>query len=126
MPSVIPSNQQVFETRDGEWYLVATLEHRNGVTTYFNVPDSAASVSELPRDITVAAGLAKQTTDTSGSNITITNQTTGASGLGFTWAAGDGVRQVTINTDATSGTYKVVVRGIGSAGGTGSTKGTSL
>lgn len=121
MATVIPTNTTEIDDRAGNHYSIFEVRHVSGITTSVVVPDAAVSAAELPPDITAAVGLSKQTTDTSGENLTITNPTSGTSGLGFTFATGDGVKTVVINADATSGTYKIVVRMVGNAAGTSST-----
>jgi len=111
MATVVPLSTTLIDSRDGN--------HFTAVTTDVFVSDSAVSVSELPDDITASAGIAKETSTSAG--ITLRNQTSGATGLGFTMAAGDGVKQVTIHADVASGTYIVVVRHVGNAAGTAST-----
>lgn len=124
MATIMPTKVQDVDTRDGNHYRIFTVVHTTGTASDIAVPDTAASACELPVDITVSAGLAKETSTSAG--VTIRNLTTGASGFGFDWATGDGQKQVTIASGAASGTYIIVVRMIGSPAGLGGTKGTGL
>lgn len=119
MATVIPTKITEVDDRFGDHYSIFEVRHTTGTASDIIVPDSAVSASELPDDITVDAGLAKETSTSAG--VTIRNQTSGSSGVGFTFAAGDGVKQVTIASGAATGTYKIVVRHVGSAAGLGST-----
>lgn len=124
MATIMPLKEQNVDTRDGNHYIIYTVQHTTGAISDIVVPDAAVSACELPVDITASAGLAKETSTSAG--VTIRNLTTGASGLGFTFATGDGVKQVSIASAAASGTYIIVVRCIGSQSGLGGTKGTGL
>jgi len=124
MATVVPLKQQDIDTRDGNHYQIFEVQHVTGTASDIVVDDSAVSACELPDDITASAGLAKETTTSAG--VTIRNLTSGASGLGFTFAANDGVKQVTIASGAATGTYKIIVRHIGNAAGVGGTKATDL
>ncbi len=119
MATVIPTRVTQVDDRAGNHYEIFEVQHVTGTTTDVIVADSAGSVSELPADITAGAGVAKEASTAAG--ITIRNQTSGASGVGYDFAAHDGVKQVTIHADVASAIYNVVVRHLGSAAGTGST-----
>lgn len=124
MATVIPTKEIKIDTRDGNHYQVFEVQHITGTASDIVVDDSAVSACELPPDITSSAGLAKETSTSAG--VTIRNLNSGASGLGFTFQAGDGVKQVTIASAAASGTYKIVVLHVGSAAGVGGTNSADL
>jgi hypothetical protein len=119
MATVIPTKVTQVDDRAGNHFEIFEVKHVTTVTTDVAVPDSAIGVAILG-DVANDTIVAQEATTLAG--ITIRNQTSGASGLGFgDWAAGDGMKQVTIHADVASGTYQVVVRLVGSAGGTAST-----
>lgn len=125
------TNAQTFEDRAGNHYIILDVYHQNGDDTFVIVPDSAVSVAELPGThaaptLTAIAGSATGTISPSANEMGVQNLTSGASGLGFDFVANDGVKQVHIDTSSTTGTYKLVVRCIGSAAGTGSTNAADL
>lgn len=122
----VPTDAQIFDTRDGNAFMIFSVQHVNGVDTLINVPDAAVSVAELPSTnaaptLASVAGSDTAAANPSSNQVAVQNATSGASGLNFTYVAGDGVKQVIIDTGSTSGTYLLVVRMIGSAAGLGST-----
>ncbi len=125
--TLVPTKVKTFDDKAGNSYIVMEVNHVTGADSVIDVPDSAVSCAELPSTVaapTLVQGAGSNTAavNTSSSGIAIENETSGSSGLGFTRAAGDGVKQVIIDTAAVSGIYTIVVRCIGSAAGTGSTK----
>lgn len=126
---VIPSNAQIFDDRAGNFYIIFDVTHTNGNDTRIVVPDAAVSVAELPgthavQTLNAVAGSATTEPAVTTNEMAVGNNTSLAAtttGLGFAFAADDGVKQVHIDTLSTSGTYKLVVRCIGSAAGMGST-----
>jgi hypothetical protein len=115
MATVLPLRSTQCDDRYGEHFTIVRVQHITGAASDIPVDDSAVSACELPDDITASAGLAKETSTSAG--VTIRNQTSGASGLGFDWVAGDGTKQVTIASGAATGTYTIVIRHLGSAAG---------
>ena len=120
MVTIVPTNSTDIDDRAGNHYQIFIVNHTTGAASDIVVDDSAVSACELPPDITTSAGLAKETSTSAG--VTIRNLTSGSSGLGFTFAAGDGVKQVTIASGVATGTYVIVVRHVGSAAGRGGSK----
>lgn len=116
MATVHPLRTTQVDDRFGEHYTIHRVKHITGTASDIPVDDSAVSACELPDDVTAAVGLQKETSTSSG--VTIRNLTSGTSGLGFDWVAGDGTKQVTIASSAATGTYVIVVRHLGSAAGT--------
>lgn len=119
MASIIPSKVAWADTRDGNHYQVFTVTHTTGAVTDIIVDLSAVSACELPNDITVNAGLVKETTTSAG--VTIADPTSGSHQSG-TFAAEDGIKTVRIASAAASGTYIIVVRHVGSAAGVASSR----
>jgi len=125
--TLVPTKEFTFSDKWGNTYIVMEVNFVTGADTFIVVPDSAVSVAELPathavQTLNAIAGSATSTISPTANQIGVQNLTTGTSGLGFSFAAGDGVKQVHIDTGSTTGTYTLVVRCIGSAAGTGSTK----
>lgn len=126
MATVLPTSQHVFDTRDGYHYIVMTVKHTNGADSLIPVPDAALSAAELPGSnaaptLSTVAGDNTAAVNPSANELAVQNATSGDSGLGFTFATNDGVKQVIIDTASTSGTYTLVVRCAGSAAGLAST-----
>jgi len=125
MPTIIPSAQASVDTKDGNHFEIYKVTHTTGTTTDIAVPDGCVSAAVLGDDITATVVPIQETSTSAG--ITVRNLTSGASGLSFgNWATGDGLKQITIHSDVVTGTYYVVARIVGSAGGTGSTKQSDL
>lgn len=124
MAVVVPTRITQVDDRFGQFFEILRVKHVSGAASDIIVDDSAVSACELPADITSDAGLAKETSTSAG--VTIRNQTSGTTGLGFSFAANDGVKQVTIASGVASGTYDIVVKHVGSAGGHGGTKSADL
>jgi len=123
---VVPTKQLVVDDQAGNFYIIAEVHHTTGDDTLLVVPDSAVSCAELPAANGVAPAITQGSTGSNTATVNpasgamvVQNATSGASGLGFSFVAGDGVKQVIIDTNVATGTYKIVVRCIGSAGGVG-------
>lgn len=130
--TVMPTNAQVFEDRNGNSFIIMDVIHTTGDDTNVIVPDSAVSVAHLPGE-NPATAIAQGTTGSNTATVNpasgvmiVHNSTSGASGLGFDFVAGDGIKQVIIDTAVASQTLKLVVRCIGSAAGMGSTNSADL
>ena len=132
---VMPANLVTVDDRSGNSYMIfdvvigALSEDVN--ETYVILPDSAISAAELPASnaapvISLIAGSDTATVNPSTDEMAVINDTSTASGLGFTFVAGDGVKQLIIDQTVAAGTYKIVVRCTGSAAGTGSTNAANL
>lgn len=128
---LFPTNMKVFDDQAGNTYLVFSVNFTSGDDGLIIVPDAAVSVAELPSTnaaptLAMIAGSNTAAVNPSANQIAVENATSGSSGLGFSFAANDGVKQVIIDTGSTTGTYTLVVRCIGNAAGIGSTKSLSL
>jgi hypothetical protein len=132
MATIMPTNTLTVDDRAGNSFIIFDVHHTTGTDSNVIVPDSAVSVAHLP-DVNPATAIAQGTTGSNTATVNpatgvmiIHNSTSGASGLGFTFAASDGVKQVIIDTDVATQTLKLVVRCIGNAAGSGSTGAASL
>lgn len=118
------SSKAIVDTRDGNHFEVFKVNHVTGSGTNIPVPDGCVSAACLMDNITVAAVPVQETSTAAG--VTVRNLTSGANGAGQTWAANDGLKQVTIHGDVASGTYFIVARYVGSAAGSGGGTSTDL
>jgi len=126
---VTPTNSLVVDDRAGNSYIIFDVSHTSGNDTRVVVPDSAVSVAELPgthaiQTLNAVAGSATSEVAVTTNQMAVGNNTSLAAtttGLGFAFQTDDGVKQVHIDTLSTTGTYKLVVRCIGNAAGSGST-----
>jgi len=113
MPTVFPQTvSDLLDLRNGSVFQVFTVHHTTGAQSTLAVDQSAVAATELGVLMTsgspgISAGLAKETTSSSGV------------ALG---AASAGVKNVQIGTSAATGTYTIVVRYSGSGSGIGSSK----
>jgi hypothetical protein len=125
MATIIPSAQKSVDTLDGNFYEIYTVNHVTGTATDIAVPDACVSAACLQDDLTSSTAPVQETSTSSG--ITVRNQTSGASGLSFgAWATNDGHKQITIASSVATGSYKIVARFVGSAGGIGTSRSTNL
>lgn len=120
MPTVQPTHVTAVDTRDGNHFEIYKIAHDGTNVTDIPVSDACINAALLSDDITVAVVAAQETSTSAG--ITVRNQSSGASGLSpnsQVWVAGDGMKQITIAASVAAGTYFVVARFLGSAGGIG-------
>ena len=99
--TVIPTKSSTFEDKYGNHYIIMEVNIVTGDEQIIVVPDAAVSVAELPathavQTLNAIAGSATTTISPSTNEMGIQNLTSGASGLGFSFVAGDGVKQVVI------------------------------
>ena len=132
MATVIPTKSMVVDDKYGYHYIIMDIQHVEGADSIVVVPDSAISAAQLPTtrnaatQIALIAGSDTGAINPSDNEMALENLTSGTSGLGFTFQAGDGVKQLIIDTAVASGIYKIVVLCVGSPAGTGSTKEANL
>lgn len=106
MVTIIPSKTVSVDDRFGNHYKIITVHHTTGAVSTVDVDNSAMSACEIPDDITVDVGLAKELTTSAGITIADTDAT-------------DRKKELTVASAAATGTYIIVVRYIGSAAGLG-------
>ena len=113
----LPSAVTTVDTRDGNSYDIYLVQHDGVNDTVIPVSDACVSAAVLTDDMTDA--VITQTTGES-TGISLLNKTTGTSGLSFgAWRTSDGMKQIEIDSAVAAGTYRVVARFTGSAGGFG-------
>lgn len=132
MATVIPTKLTRVDDKYGNHYMIFDVPHVTGADSIVIVPDSAVSAAELPATrnaaptLALIAGSDTGAINPSANQMALENLTTGVSGVGFSFQAGDGVKQLIIDTGTATGTYTIAVRCIGSPAGLGSTKEANL
>jgi hypothetical protein len=128
MSVVMPVRTTTCDDKAGNHFIIIEINHTNGEDSVVMIPDAAVSIGDLPADAGVGllrtAGDNNAAVNPASGRFALENTQTGASGLGFTFAANDGVKQLVVDTDVATGTYFFVVRCVGSASGTASTSAT--